>query len=579
MKNHPVPTTQNFKNMNFLKSLSFKNLLVPAILFLLLSLFGTSLFKHISYPLLWQDEAETAVFAERILKFGYPKIHDGKNAPYGFLNKELATKESSDAYIPSGWGQYYFAVPGVYLSQKTDDFYLKTGLIRIPFAAAGMTGVFLFAFLLYPLFSRHKFFLFLTAYLFLELLSVPLTLHLREARHYSLSLFLIACTLGTYFRYRFYKTLSYSKYLVTLPLFFLLLFNTFYPAFLILFLFLSAYESLHLLSTRTTESCAPLSKAGPAEKWKPVLPFVLIFSLSIPLFWYFEIFSIGAGFSKFHPLNPQIYFRHLGDILQFFISQDLLGWLLFLKIFSLILQIQNRKNPKSKTLPHKISGFLSVFFLFSTALLAAMPVVFERYFIWLQPVLSLLFLLEIRLMYKEIQKSSSGPFIRYLPLLLGTLLISASAGQRCKTLTSHLQELKTPYKGPLDYLIPYIQNNHKNPDQLIIATNFEEHAYIFYLKSKVIIGFFGHDLETDRQINPDILIFRRGWTSYYNPEVPLYFRDFLSRQKNCDQILFPILDYFCNNSPESRHHLFKTPLPQNENQALCLYENFQSKNP
>ena len=151
----------NFDSMISFNPLSFKKIFfLTAFLFLAL-IYGLNLFKHISYPLLWQDEAETAVFAERILKFGYPKIHDEKNAPYGFFNKELATKESTDAYIPSGWGQYYFAVPGVFFAKYFGDLYDKTALIRIPFAVAGVLGVLVWGFLCYPAFSRPVFFLFL----------------------------------------------------------------------------------------------------------------------------------------------------------------------------------------------------------------------------------------------------------------------------------------------------------------------------------------------------------------------------------------------------------------------------------
>ena len=34
--------------------------------------FGVLLGKHLSYPLFWADEAETAMFARRVLEHGYP---------------------------------------------------------------------------------------------------------------------------------------------------------------------------------------------------------------------------------------------------------------------------------------------------------------------------------------------------------------------------------------------------------------------------------------------------------------------------------------------------------------------------
>ncbi len=49
---------------------------------LLAVLFSISLFKNISYPLLWCDEGDTAMYATRVLEYGYPKVHDGKNVLY-----------------------------------------------------------------------------------------------------------------------------------------------------------------------------------------------------------------------------------------------------------------------------------------------------------------------------------------------------------------------------------------------------------------------------------------------------------------------------------------------------------------
>ncbi|MEO6131167.1 MAG: hypothetical protein ABIQ02_04925, partial [Saprospiraceae bacterium] len=41
-----------------------------------------SVFKNISHPLFWADESMTAIGSERVLNYGYPKVHDGKNVFY-----------------------------------------------------------------------------------------------------------------------------------------------------------------------------------------------------------------------------------------------------------------------------------------------------------------------------------------------------------------------------------------------------------------------------------------------------------------------------------------------------------------
>ena len=425
----------------------------------------------------------------------HPKIHDEKNALYGFFNKDLAAKESIDAYIPSGWVQYYFAVPGVYCAEKTKNLYLKTALVRIPFALAGFAGVLVFAFLAYPVFSRRNIPLFLLVYGLLEIMSVPLTLHLHEARHYPLTLLLTASILLLYSRYRFFKSLAYSKYLCAMLLLLLLLFNTFYPAFLILFLFLISYECLILFNSKKTDVLKPPSDPLSSEKWKHFLPFALTFFIVLPLGWYFEILKIGAGFSKPHPVNFTIFFYHLHSILKFFIEQDLLGWILLLKGVSLCVRFYKKAaNGYTQSLPVILSDFLMLLLVFSVTALAGMPVIFERYYIWLQPVISLIFLLELKVCMNMFSESDSRMNLKILSVFFVLISVLVSFYERRDSLQNHFQELRVPYKGPLDYLIPYIQNNYDKPDQLVIATNFEEHAYIYYLNCRVIVGFFGHDL-------------------------------------------------------------------------------------
>jgi len=41
------------------------------------ALFAWLLFARLGHPLFWHDESETAAFAERVLRFGFPKVHDG----------------------------------------------------------------------------------------------------------------------------------------------------------------------------------------------------------------------------------------------------------------------------------------------------------------------------------------------------------------------------------------------------------------------------------------------------------------------------------------------------------------------
>jgi hypothetical protein len=58
-------------------------------------LFAAWVLKHLSYPLLWNDEAETAMYAERILEFGYPKVHDGRNVVFELERSRSGSRRGS----------------------------------------------------------------------------------------------------------------------------------------------------------------------------------------------------------------------------------------------------------------------------------------------------------------------------------------------------------------------------------------------------------------------------------------------------------------------------------------------------
>jgi hypothetical protein len=100
------------------------------------------LFGSLSHPLLWQDEAETAMFGRRVLEYGYPKVHGPRNVVYQFgFDAAMGVKERCDAYIGTTWGQFYFATIGLALAGEGGDLYGKTLRLRLPFALAGAAGV------------------------------------------------------------------------------------------------------------------------------------------------------------------------------------------------------------------------------------------------------------------------------------------------------------------------------------------------------------------------------------------------------------------------------------------------------
>jgi hypothetical protein len=207
------------------------------LLLLGVALLATLLFKHISYPLLWQDEAETVMFATRVLEHGYPKVHGERNVLYEFgSNIAVGVQEEIDAYIGTTWGHFYFAVPGVLWARGADDFYAKTARLRLPFALAGAAGLSLWVLALVPVFrgDRRRAQLFAALFFFLAALSISLVLHLREARYYSLLILLFGGVAFVHLRHRVFGTLGGWRYAAALAALLFLIFHTFFAAYFFL---------------------------------------------------------------------------------------------------------------------------------------------------------------------------------------------------------------------------------------------------------------------------------------------------------------------------------------------------------
>ena len=72
---------------------------------LAVALFAGLLFGRLAWPLLWQDEGESAMFARRVLEYGYPKVHGERNVVYQFgFDVAQGVKERHDAYIGTTLG-------------------------------------------------------------------------------------------------------------------------------------------------------------------------------------------------------------------------------------------------------------------------------------------------------------------------------------------------------------------------------------------------------------------------------------------------------------------------------------------
>jgi hypothetical protein len=537
----------------------------------LCGLFLFGLFKNIAHPLLWGDESMTAMGSERVLQFGYPKVHDGKNVFYDLLNKTHPTigiNEKDDAYVGgAGWGQYYFGTIGYKLSEGMDDFYTKTGIYRSTFALIGFLG------LLFILFFQTRFFpnrfskyLFITLFFFMELASISLVLHMKEVRYYSLVIFFTALIMGLYIQYRFYKPFNSILFIAIEVVALWMLFLTFAPVYFIVMMTLGLSELIIGLHQ--------LNKANFKVAFKKAMPGILTLVISIlsvfPLLSYFKTFEISKAMAEYNRFTNEKYWENVSHSIDYFADFEFLYLAIFLKVLTVI---HFKKSWMANSALMKVSAFLMLFFILSILAIAKLPnFIYVRYIIYLQPFFAIMIILDLFTLWRTYSSFNKKFHTLRLTLLaiLPALMVIFVMISNLEVYKGRVYELFHPYQGPLDYTIPYIKETYPHPDSLVIAANYEETSYMYYLKSKVIIGYVGNNIAEDSLMIPDILAHRKPWGNWTR-----VFNKFVGEATYLPKG-FPVHDSNCNTLPElnfkpSLNHSFRTRLPVTEKDSTFLY--------
>lgn len=526
-----------------------------------LLLFVVLLFKNISYPLFWNDEGDTVMRAKTVLKYGVPKVfyEDSLINQIELPDKTVGVKESG-TWVKTPWGQYYYAAIFVKLAEKTDDLYAKTALIRTPFALIGLMGVIIFGLSIMQLFKeRDRKLLFLSLFLFLEILSVSLILYLRNVRSYPITLFLLSIIIYSFIRFYFLKKLNPVVYAAVFSVTMILLFVTFPPACIPVFAATGAVVAYDYLKKRISKEVLMSN----------LVPLGVSFVLIVPLAVYFETIPVAYEVSEFFEFNFGTQISYMLLALRLYATLDFLLLMIALKILSIVL-VKGRTGANI-SLYSKISNFLVLLFLFYLAIVARTPNYFDRYFIPIQPVISLIVILDSFTIYTAYKKEKMVQ--RKQNIIAGFIftivLFSALAFvNKADHLSKFIYEITHTYEGTMDHAVGYIKGTFEKPERLVIATNYSEPVYMYYLQSKVIVGFVGNNIEEDANADPDIVIMRKGRDNFV--ETLQTFVD----KGGYEKVSFPIYDYHVNNIPELTiplKHLYKTKYTERENEQLEIY--------
>ncbi len=537
---------------------------------LLVSLVGVAVLRHLSYPLLWNDEAETIVYGDRILDFGYPKAHDGKNLVYELLAPlPVGLKEEHDAYIGSTWGQYYFAAPGAAWARGTADPWEKTLRARLPFALAGLAGLavlFVAATTGWPSDTDRRLQL-ASLYCIFMLLSVSLLLHLREARHYPLVVLLVGVALLVHVRRFVLQRMSFAAYLAIQALLVFLLFNVFsLPAFTLV-------VGLGLDRLRAFLQSPGALRSRAAQLAADVAPFVLAAVLLVPIWWYFETFAIASVLAdapvRFSPAT------HLSVLLDYLVHCSVLLPAVATKVVAMTasaLAARDGISPRGR-IAREISHLLWSVVIAYVAVTCTLPFSYERYVLVLLPILVLALLVDSATTLALARATPARVARHALFGALGLAWIPSAAWllpQRLAEVRAHELELRVPYRGPLDFAVEWIRREYPHPEDLVITTNYEAPALVYYLGSHVTVGAAGAELEQDLAVRPDLIIPRR-WTRQ-NAVLAA-----LAKAAPYEVVRFDVADLPYNNVPQIHPsrllpvtHQFETPRPAEPDSAFFL---------
>ena len=532
------------------------------------AVFLAALFVRIDRPLMWNDEADTAMYAQRITEVGYPKVHHGKHALYTVDETGIGINREFDAYVNAGWLQYYVAVPGVLLARHVSDPYLRTAILRFPFALIGSFGVLLFGIAIgQALPHRRQRLWFSLAYAVAVTLSVTLLLHLREVRYYSISIFLCAAWFWSFVRYfilgqgktHTHVSLQFATYV--------LLFLTFYPLTFIAAATTVAYASSQWWRHR--------SNVEIARRARSLLLGVCCFALcSIPLLWFFRTLPIAKYFNESSGFSIGHYFMNLGTLLSDFERHELFGLAILLQVLLLLLYRQARwlSGQADFTPARQVWALLAVFTGIYVVAIAQSPLFHQRYYLALYPVLASTIALTLVMLCSLVPILLPRSGLRTGTVFLGGILGTAFLANFLvifPLLWGLAYERTHTYWGPLDYLIPYIQTHYAKPAELTVATNYEEHTLMYYLDSRILIGQYLPWITEETLGLPDLIVQRKTHGLIDPGAFDVYRRRAMYTPR-----YFPIEDTSVNTIPETQHplyhHLFRTPLTDDPTKQLVL---------
>jgi len=482
-------------------------------LIVLMCLAGVLLFWHLGTPYLWQDEAGTAVLAERMLRFGRPLAYDGVNlitidhsAAEDAKNLDQRTRDpraAVDFYIQRGdlkkdtawkwqpWGQFVVAAASLKLLGET------TFAARLPFViAAIITVLSLYHFVLKNFESPQ---IAILACIFLIFNSYWI-LHSRQCRYYALSSLFLMLTVASYARWQSGGRRGATIFIIAAWSWFQVDYGTVWPVFGVLFV-----DSF---------------LADRSRFWKPLLVGAALAAAIAPFAYYYELWG---RLSKQDGTWSQRFLLNLFNANEYVVPLVIGG-----AVVAILVHRRKTLPVLERRLIAILSGiFLALFFWIPSVA----PAPFLRYLIATAPLGCLLVAWVLVHLGDHLFRgfvwtaAATYIFTPWLSLPLHALPIQQ---REVSVLRPELTALgRNVFGHPSDPnrpVIDWLKQNAKSSDEILI--NYEDVPLMFYLPNPIRGGIPAFRVEDDSKKPPDFVALRRsadfGHWAVYEREMQRY---------------------------------------------------------
>ena len=472
------------------------------IILALITLSSALILSHLGNVYLWGDEAQTAMVAKTVLKYGYPRGFDGVNYICQLKGAQVGR---NFVWIWHPWFPFYL-LAGFFAA-----FGQSTFTARLPFALMGIATVILTYYFAKSLWNNRRAGI-ISAVLLMT--CVPFLLMVRQCRYYAPMMLFSVAGLYAYTRMLDRRKHSAAAFVISG----VLLFHTHFVYCGVLL----ATVFIHSLIFRRD------------RVWAVMVMSAIIAALGVPwMIWASSMGNIAQGYGS-------IVERHALQFAGVFTIQVMKHvfppWLLALPIGVYLL---NRHRKRKISTDNREGLALLILFALMTLAAAAFTAQYPyfRYIATLVPAVMII----TGLILESGMKIHPAVGIVFIALL-------AYFGR----MPSYLYEITHDYDGPNEGIVRYFQAHAKKGD--IVVTNHEDLPIKFYTGLRVICGATGEDLSDVKKA--DWVVMRHDMVALDMQSMPYLVKHI--PWDNFEEITLDYPDIIFENREDPENHLFRS---------------------